>query len=215
MVSKEFCIPPNRYIIKSAVIFRSIAAASVLCAALSITGCAEHPSTVRAAVKAEQDRKPAPDFNLKDSDGKPVKLSDYKGKVVLLNFWATWCGPCKIEIPWFMDFEQTYKDKDFAVLGVSLDEDGWDAVKPYIQQKKINYRVMIGTEQVAQMYGEVDSLPTTFMIDREGRVAAVHIGLVSKSDYTHDILDLLGAPKTESPVNRGSLLVHPALFRGK
>jgi peroxiredoxin len=182
---------------------------------LSITGCNEYSSTVKAAVKAEQDRKPAPDFTLKDADGKAVKLSDYHGKVVLLNFWATWCGPCKIEIPWFMDFEQTYKDKNFAVLGVSLDEDGWDAVKPYIQQKKINYRVMIGTEQVAQMYGEVDSLPTTFMIDREGRVAAVHIGLVSKSDYIHDILDLLGAPQPESPVNRGSLLVRPAVLRTK
>jgi peroxiredoxin len=215
MVSEEFCIAPDRYIIKSAVLFRSIAAVSVLCAALSINGCTGYSSTVRAAVKAEQDRKPAPDFNLKDADGKAVKLSDYKGKVVLLNFWATWCGPCKIEIPWFMDFEQTYKDKNFAVLGVSLDEDGWDAVKPYIQQKKINYRVMIGTEQVAQMYGEVDSLPTTFMIDREGRVAAVHIGLVSKSDYIHDILDLLGAPQPEIPVNRGSLLVHPVVLRTK
>jgi peroxiredoxin len=213
VVSEEFCIAPDRYIIKSAVIVRSLAAVSVLCAALSITGCNEYSATVKAAVKAENERKPAPDFNLKDADGKPVKLSDYRGKVVLLNFWATWCGPCKIEIPWFMDFEQTYKDKNFAVLGVSLDEDGWDAVKPYIQQKKINYRVMIGTEQVAQMYGEVDSLPTTFMIDREGRVAAVHIGLVSKSDYIHDITDLLGAP--QSPVNRGSLLVHPALFRTK
>ena len=213
MVSEEFCIAPDRYIIKSAVTVRSLAAVSVLCAALSITGCNEYSATVKAAVKAENERKPAPDFNLKDADGKPVKLSDYRGKVVLLNFWATWCGPCKIESPWFMDFEQTYKDKNFAVLGVSLDEDGWDAVKPYIQQKKINYRVMIGTEQVAQMYGEVDSLPTTFMIDREGRVAAVHIGLVSKSDYIHDITDLLGAP--QSPVNRGSLLVHPALFRTK
>ena len=125
-------------------------------------------------------------------------MSDYKGKVVLLNFWATWCGPCKIEIPWFMDFEQNYKDKNFAVLGVSLDEDGWDAVKPYIAQKKINYRVVIGTEQVAQLYGEVDSLPTTFMIDREGRVAAVHVGLVSKSDYIHDIVQLLDAPDSGS-----------------
>ena len=195
-------------------ILRPIAAVSVLCAALSISGCNEYSSTVRAAVKAEGERKPAPDFTLKDADGKPVKLSDYRGKVVLLNFWATWCGPCKIEIPWFMDFEQTYKDKNFAVLGVSLDEDGWESVKPYIEQKKINYRVMIGTEQVAQMYGEVDSLPTTFMIDREGRVAAVHIGLVSKSDYIHDILDLLGAPQT-GPVNRGSLLVRPAVFRTK
>jgi peroxiredoxin len=215
LVSKEFCIASNRYIIKSTVRLRPIAAALVLCAALSTTDCNQYSSTVKASVKAEHDRRPAPDFNLKDADGKAVKLSDYKGKVVLLNFWATWCGPCKIEIPWFMDFEQTYKDKNFAVLGVSLDEDGWDSVKPYIEQKKINYRVMIGTEQVAQMYGEVDSLPTTFMIDREGRVAAVHIGLVSKSDYIHDIVDLLGAPQPESPVNRGSLLVRPAVLRTK
>ncbi len=190
-------------------ITRTIAAAAAVCAALSISGCSSN--TVRAAVKAEGERKRAPDFTLKDVDGKPVKLSDYKGKVVLLNFWATWCGPCKIEIPWFMDFEQTYKDKNFAVLGVSLDEDGWDSVKPYIAQKKINYRVMIGTEQVAQLYGEVDSLPTTFMIDREGRVAAVHIGLVSKSDYTHDIVQLLEAPVPA----RGGIVVEPVLFRAK
>jgi peroxiredoxin len=183
----------------------------VLCAALAITGCQNYSSTVKAAVKAEKERKPAPDFALKDSNGKTVKLSDYRGKVVLLNFWATWCGPCKIEIPWFMDFEQTYKDKDFAVLGISLDEDGWDAVKPYIAEKKINYRVVIGTDQVAQLYGDVDSLPTTFMIDREGRVAAAHVGLVSKSDYLHDILDLLGTPKPE----RGGIAIEPVLFRTK
>jgi peroxiredoxin len=190
--------------------------AFVCCAALSITGCNyTYSSSVKAAVKAESERKAAPDFNLKDADGKSVKLSDYRGKVVLLNFWATWCGPCKIEIPWFMDFEQKYKDKNFAVLGVSLDDDGWESVKPYLEQKKINYRVMIGTEQVAQLYGDVDSLPTTFMIDREGRVAAVHVGLVSKSDYLHDILELLGTPQPETPVNRGSLLVSPAMLRTK
>ncbi len=73
-------------------------------------------------------RKPAADFSLKDENGATVRLADYKGKVVLLNFWATWCGPCGVEIPWFVEFEQTYKSKGFAVLGVSMDEDGWSAV---------------------------------------------------------------------------------------
>src|ERR1700723_1449294 len=95
-----------------------------------LAGCSS--SATRSAKLSASNRKAAPDFSLTDANGSPVKLSDYKGKVVLLNFWATWCGPCKIEIPWFMDFEQTYKDKNFAVLGVSLDEDGWDSVKPYI-----------------------------------------------------------------------------------
>jgi peroxiredoxin len=188
---------------------RNIAAAFAICAALTITGCSR--STVKAAVKEEKDRKVAPNFTLKDADGKPVKLSDYRGKVVLLNFWATWCGPCKTEIPWFMEFEQQYKDKNFAVLGISLDDDGWESVKPFIAEKKMNYRVVIGTEQVAQLYGEVDSLPTTFIIDREGRVAAVHIGLVSKSDYTHDILNLLEAP---APAG-GGIIAEPAVFRPK
>ena len=192
------------------VIVRTIAATSVLCAVLSISGCNSYTSTVKAAVLEEKKRKQAPDFALKDANGQTVKLSDYRGKVVLLNFWATWCGPCKIEMPWFKDFEQNYKDKNFSVLGISLDDDGWKAVKPYIEENKINYRVVIGTEQIAQLYGEVDSLPTTFIIDREGRVAAVHIGLVSKSVYTNEILDLL-----EAPHDRGGVAVEPVLFRAK
>ena len=78
-----------------------------------------------------------PDFALKDSTGQTVQLSDYHGKVVLLNFWATWCAPCKIEIPWFMEFQREYKDRNFAVLGVSMDEDGWDAVRPYMANHSI------------------------------------------------------------------------------
>ena len=158
-------------------------------------GCAGSREA-KASVKAVKDRKPAPEFTLKDSMGAPVKLSDYRGKVVLLNFWATWCGPCKIEIPWFVEFEQKHKDEGFAVLGVSLDEEGWEIVKPYLNEAKVNYRVLLGTDSVAQLYGGVDALPTSFLIDREGRIASVHVGLVSKSNYQNDINALLRASKT-------------------
>lgn len=172
-------------------------AASLGVAALLSSGC---NFSSRAAVKSEKERKKAPEFSLKDANGKSVKLSDYKGKVVLLNFWATWCGPCKLEIPWFISFEQQYKDRGFAVLGVSMDEDGWEAVKPYITERKINYRILMGNDSVAQLYGGVDSLPTSFILDRDGRVAAVHVGLVSKSVYQNDIDNLVAAdPSTGVP----------------
>jgi thiol-disulfide isomerase/thioredoxin len=160
--------------------------------------CSSGPTVVRAAVKSEKDRKAAPDFALKDANGQTVKLSDYKGKVILLDFWATWCGPCKIEIPWFIEFEQTYKDKGFSVIGVSMDEEGWPVVKPYIQERKVNYRILLGTEQVGQLYGGVDSLPTTYLIDRSGKIAAVHIGLeTGKDGFQNEINRLLEAPRAD------------------
>jgi peroxiredoxin len=133
----------------------------------------------------------APDFTLNDATGAALRLSDYKGKVVLLNFWATWCGPCKTEIPWFTEFESARKDEGFAVIGISLDEDGWKSVKPYLDAKKVNYRVAVDDGTVAQKYGGVDSLPATILIDREGRIAGRHIGLVSKSMYEAEITGLL------------------------
>jgi peroxiredoxin len=142
-------------------------------------------------VKSDSTRKAAPEFALKDADGKTVTLADYKGKVVLLNFWATWCGPCKIEIPWFADFEQKYKDRGFAVLGVAMDEEGWEVIKPYLEQSKVNYRVILGNDTVAGLYGGVESLPTTFVLDRNGKIASTHVGLVSKSDYENEIMQLL------------------------
>jgi peroxiredoxin len=164
---------------------------TALAIACVLTACSNSGSSVRAAVKPDKDRKKAPDFTLKDSNGTAVKLSDYRGKVVLLNFWATWCGPCKIEIPWFMDFEQRFKDNGFSVLGVSMDDDGWEAVKPYLENRKVNYRIVMGDETVGNLYGGIESLPTTFLIDREGRVAQTHIGLVSKKDYEMEIAHLL------------------------
>jgi peroxiredoxin len=142
-------------------------------------------------VKAEKDRNPAPEFALKDADGKTVHLADYKGKVVLLDFWATWCGPCKLEIPWFMELERNNKDRGFAVLGVSMDDEGWEVVKPFVASIGMNYRVVIGNDVTAQLYGGVEALPTTFLIDREGRIAATHVGLTSKKDFEDGVKQLL------------------------
>ena len=171
---------------------RALAALAVL--TLASAGCASRPTEAHATTprKDTAKRNPAPDFTLTDANGKQVRLSDYKGKVVLLNFWATWCGPCKFEIPWFIEFQKTHKDRGFTVIGVSLDEDGWESVKPYIQAKGVNYPVVVGSETVDQHYGGIEALPTSFLIDREGRIANTHVGLVSKKQYEDDILDLLG-----------------------
>ncbi len=173
--------------------FPFLSGAAVVSAAVLLLGCARKSDSVEAAsLKPAAERQPAPEFSLKDANGRTVRLSDYRGKVVLLNFWATWCGPCKLEIPWFVEFEKRHKDRGFAVLGVSMDEDGWDSVKPYLIRAKVNYRVLMGTDTVAMLYGGVESLPTTFLIDREGKIARVHVGLVSKSEYENDIETLLG-----------------------
>jgi len=174
---------------------RSIRRWALFAGAVAILASCESPIPENVHLKSVNERKATPDFALKDATGATVKLSSYKGKVVLLNFWATWCGPCKIEIPWFMDFQKTYKDRDFAVVGVSMDEDGWDAVKPYVEQKKMNYQVVLGNDQVSQLFGSIESLPTTIVIDREGRIASMHIGLVSKSTYQKEIEKLLEAPR--------------------
>jgi peroxiredoxin len=177
-----------------------------LCAAIAAfllwTACANH-SVKADSVKPEQTRKAAPEFALKDANGETVHLADYRGKVVLLDFWATWCGPCKIEIPWFMEFEQQLKDRGFAVVGVSMDEDGWKVVKPYIQQYKVNYRILLGNDQVGEIYGGVESLPTTFIIDRQGKIASVHIGLSGKDEFKNAITQLLDTPRTTSIAPRG------------
>jgi len=141
--------------------------------------------------KSVLDRKMAPDFALADSSGKTVRLSDFRGRAVLLNFWATWCAPCKLEIPWFIEFEHSYRDRNFAVVGVSMDEDGWKVVNPYIEAVKVNYPVVIGNDDVSRSFGGVESLPATLLIDKAGRIASVHVGLFGKVDYEAEIKALL------------------------
>jgi peroxiredoxin len=145
----------------------------------------------RASVTPENARKPAPDFLLNDAAGRPVRLSSYQGKVLILNFWATWCGGCKVEIPWFIDFQKAYSGRGFQVLGVSFDDDGWKLVKPFIAAKRVNYPVMIADSHMAALYGGVQALPVSFMIDKSGRIASTHLGVVGKSDYQAEIEKLL------------------------
>lgn len=134
---------------------------------------------------------PAPDFTLADSTGAPVKLSALNGKVVLLDFWATWCHGCQIEIPWYMEFQNKYGKDGLAAVGVSMDEDGWKAVKPYLQDHKLNYPVVVATKDVANKYGGLPSLPVTLLIDRSGKIAEVHAGMVEKSEFETRIKQLL------------------------
>jgi len=182
-----------------------ISAITVLTAsALLLSNCQQYSARVAStepAVKEPKDRKHAPDFSLKDADGRTVKLSDYRGKVVLLDFWATWCGPCKIEIPWFIDLQRRNKDRGFEVLGVAMDDDGWESVKPFVSEHGVNYRIVLGNDQAVQNYGGVDALPTSFLIDRDGNIAAVHVGLAPKKDFIDGVEALLQSPPPDSSRN--------------
>ena len=144
-------------------------------------------------------RKPAPNFILTDAKGDTINLSTYKGKVVLLDFWATWCGGCKTEIPWYMEFNAKYKDRGLAVIGVSMDEDGWKVVKPFLALEKdpetgghtaMKYPVVIGSASLAKQY-HLTSMPMTLLIDREGRIAVSYSGMVDKDDWESTIRSLL------------------------
>jgi peroxiredoxin len=151
------------------------------------------------STKPDSDRKLAPDFSLKDADGRTVHLADYRGKVVVLDFWATWCSPCREEIPWFTQFERKNKDRGFAVLGVSMDDDGWSVVRPFLKELNVNYRVVLGDDKTADLYGGIEALPTTFIIDRDGRIAATHIGLAGKDEFEDAIEKLLARNSPNAP----------------
>jgi len=149
------------------------------------------PVRAPAAMTAADSRKAAPDFTLTDSKGAPVRLAGYKGRVVLLDFWATWCGGCKVEIPWYMEFQNKYKDRGLVVIGVSMDEDGWKSVRPFLEEHKLNYSVVIGSQDVAKLYGGVSSMPMTLLIDRQGKIADSQVGMVDKAAFEGEIQALL------------------------
>lgn len=152
-------------------------------------------SKLRSEPLRTSGRRAAPDFALTDANGATVRLSALRGEVVVLNFWATWCQPCRMEIPWFVEFQRQYAAQGFRVVGVSFDEDGWTAVRPFAAERRVNYPLVVGNDAIAQAYGGVETLPATLIIDRQGRVAATHVGLVSRAVYERDISVLLAEPR--------------------
>ena len=136
----------------------------------------------------------APDFELQTLDGKNMKLSDFRGKAVLLNFWATWCGPCKIEMPWFVDLQKQYGPQGLQIVGVAMDDSSNEDIAKFVKEMDVNYPILLGKEAVGQSYGGVGVLPTTFFIDRDGKFVGREFGLQSRSVFVDHIKEALGHP---------------------
>ena len=131
----------------------------------------------------------APNFTLEDLNGKNVKLSDFKGKVVIINFWATWCPPCKAEIPDFIELYKTYQKKGLVILGIALDNK--EKVVKFVKDNGINYPVLMGNQEVSNLYGGISGIPTSFVVDRKGIIKNVFVGLRSKEVFEQNIKDNL------------------------
>ena len=136
---------------------------------------------------------PAPDFKLKSLDGKPLSLEAVRGKVVFLNFWATWCGPCRAEVPDLVDLQKRYKDQ-LQIIGLDVDDDDVADVQKYIDDTGINYPVAMTSDDIRRAYGGIPALPTSFVLDTEGRVVQKHTGLMDPALYDMEIRALLGLP---------------------
>jgi thiol-disulfide isomerase/thioredoxin len=151
--------------------------------------------------------KPAPAFELEDLSGNKVSLASYKGKALLINFWATWCGPCKLETPWLVELRNKYVSQGFEILGISAEGDdlpesdkaGWArdraAIAKFVQEQHVPYPILINGDSLSQAYGGLDAMPTSFFVDRDGKVVAAQLGLTSKSEIEDNILKALGAGK--------------------
>lgn len=132
-----------------------------------------------------------PDLVLKDLSGKDVRLSEYQGKVLLLNFWATWCGPCRAEIPDFIKLREQYRADRLEVIGISLDEGDPKAVLAFASQLQISYPILVGNRKVVSTYGPIAAVPTTIVIDRRGQIRSRHLGMLTYDEIKNEIKPLL------------------------
>lgn len=154
---------------------------------------------VHAALIAAKDRKPAPAFDLANASGKKVRISDYRGKIVLLNFWATECGGCVLEIPSFISIQAAHQGKAFTAVGISMDisyeglknaDEAWRKVTPFVSSHKMNYPILMGDQSVSDVY-RLNAFPATYLIDKSGRIAATYVGVVSKDNVEANVDKLL------------------------
>lgn len=135
---------------------------------------------------------PLPSINLRDANGRVWSNRDLDGKAVLLNFWTTWCAPCRREMPIFDEMQEIYGPKGFTVLAVSLDREGWDVVRPYIAERKLSYPVFVADESVERGFGRITSFPTTYFVRRDGTIDTKHVGGLSRSHIVRHIESVLG-----------------------
>lgn len=156
-------------------------------------------ATVRAELKSPGARTEAPPFRLADAAGRTEQLTDYRGKVVLLNFWATECGGCRLEIPWLIDIDQAFQKKSVAVIGISMDvsyedlknaADAWAKVKPFVASHQVTYPILMGDNEATKRY-DIQELPVSYLIDTRSRVAAMYVGLIDKENVKANINTLL------------------------
>ena len=145
---------------------------------------------------------PAPDFRLETLEGRAVRLSDFRGRAVLLNFWASWCAPCRVEMPWLADLSKRYRRQGLEVIGVSMDGADRARVASFVRERKIPYAILLGDETVGAAYGGVRYLPQTFLIGRDGMIVRSISGLTEKSDFTLEVRRLLGAGKDDHGTTR-------------
>jgi len=179
-----------------------VAAGAVLALALVVGLYVANRYWIKPATKIQADgskeHPAAPDFSLTDISGNKLNLSDYKGKVVMLDFWATWCGPCRIEIPGFIELQSHYANQGFTIVGVSMD-DSSEPVVEFYRQFHMNYPVAMGNARLEELYGGILGLPTTFLIGRDGRIYARHEGATDVSVFEDEIKQLLAlAPDKEA-----------------
>ncbi len=157
---------------------------------------------------------PAPDFQLPSLDGAKVKLSDFRGKAVLLNFWATWCPPCKVEMPWFADLQKEYGKDGLVILGVAMDDSEPDKIAQFASEMGVNYPILLGTDQVSDDYGNVQYLPTSFYISRDGTIVDKMTGLLDRKDIEEAVkktLNTTSRPTSSSQQSQATAEVKPAV----